>query len=68
MKPGFFLWLVTILSFIWGVTFSFIAYYAAVDSGSSDKDIIPAIGADLWSIMGFVVCGICLIIRGFQVL
>jgi len=68
MKSGFFLWLVTILSFVWGVGFGVLGYKAAAESGSSGKAIIPAIAAETWSIMGFVVCCICLIIRGFQVL
>ena len=66
MKPGFFLWLVTILSFIWGVAFSFIAYITATDT--SDKGLIPSFGAEIWSFMGFVVCAISLIIRGFEVI
>ena len=68
MRSGFFLWLVTILSFVCGVTFGFIAYKAAADSGSTGKAIIPAIAAELWSMIGFVICSICLIIRGFEVL
>ncbi len=67
MKPGFFLWLVTILSFIWGVAFSFIAYTAASCLASTAARL-PSFGAEIWSFMGFVVCAISLIIRGFEVI
>ena len=67
MKSGFILWLITILSFAWGVGFGVLGFKAAAENSSKKITVFSAIAAEYWSIIGFIICGICLIIRGIQV-
>ena len=68
MKPGFVLWLITFLSFVWGISFGFIAYNAAADTTKTGKAVVPAVAAELFSSFGLAVCAICLLIRFSQVI
>jgi len=71
MKPGSILWLITILSFIFGLQQAFITYKILTDD-SGDATGPPAVTSAVFSAMfatvSFSITLICLLIRGYQVI